>query len=208
MTGEIDPAAFSELLAHQRACRSYLPDPVDESILDRMLNDAVRAPSAKNHQPWQLVVVTDTQRRQLIWSLASRAWEHGGRQATEHTLPAALHADVDHGITRGFVGAPVSIVIGADLDRCSPELIGSSVFPAVQNLLLSAAANGLGSALTTISAVFTGELAEAVEFPATVLPVAVIPVGYPADRLGRSKREPVADHAHSERYGNAWEHRT
>lgn len=206
MTIGIDPAAFSELLSHQRACRSYLPDPIDEAVLDRLLQDAVRAPSAENKQPWQFVVVTDPGLRQRIWSLAARAWEQGGREVTAATLPSALHAHVDHGITRGFVGAPVSIVVGADLDRCSPDLVGSSLFPAVQNLLLSATAHGLGSALTTISAVFAVELAEIVDFPSTVLPIAVVPIGHPAEQLGRSRRESLAEHVSVETYGSRWEY--
>ena len=52
-----------------------------------------------------------------------------------------------------------NLVVGADLDRCHRATIGSSIFPAVQNLLLAATAHGLGSALTTISTVFADELA-------------------------------------------------
>ena len=196
--------SVATLFGRQRAHRAFLPEPVDDEIIRTLLADAIRAPSAENRQPWQFVVVTEARRRAAIWELAARAWAAGGRVAAEATLSTDLHADVDHGITTGFAGAPVTIVVGADLERCHTSTIGASVFPAVQNLLLSATAHGLGSALTTISTVFGDDLREIVGFPDTIVPVAVVPVGHPARRLGSSRREPVDDHAHREEYGNGW----
>ena len=196
--------SLEALMARQRAHRTFLPDPIDDATMERLLESATRAPSAENRQPWQFVVVRGPDRRQAIWALAERAWSAGGRDAAAATLGDELHADVDHGITAGFAGAPVTIVVGADLDRCHAATIGSSVFPAVQNLLLAATAHGLGSALTTISTVFADDLREIVGFPASIVPVAVVPIGQPARRLGSSRREPVEDHAHREAYGNGW----
>ena len=67
----------------------------------------------------------------------------------------------------------------------------SSIFPAIQNLLLAAGALGLGSALTTIATAFADELRDAVGLPETVVPVAVVPLGVPARPLGPPRREPV-----------------
>ena len=196
--------ALLDLLPRQRACRAYRTDPVDDAIVRTILEAATRAPSAENRQPWVFVVVTETDRRAAIWQLAARAWAAGGSEAAARTLPATLHAHVDHGITSGFAGAPVTIVVGADLDRCHPATVGSSIFPAVQNLLLAATAHGLGSALTTIATVFADELAGLVRFPASIVPAAVIPLGHPAESLGSSRREPVEDHSHREEYGRGW----
>lgn len=196
--------SLDELFTRQRAHRAFLSDPIDDDVIRRLLESATRAPSAENRQPWQFVVVTETDRRHTIWALAARAWVAGGRQAAAATLTDEMHADVDHGITAGFAGAPVTIVVGADLRRCHATTIGSSVFPAVQNLLLAATAHGLGSALTTISTVFADDLREVVGFPDSIVPVAVLPIGRPARRLGSSRREPVEDHAHREVYGNGW----
>lgn len=202
MADSADPVL--SVLTRQRACRDYRPDPVDEADIRRLLVCATHAPSAENRQPWQFVVATDPDRRARIWSLARRAWEGGGREVAAATISPEMHAEVDRGITTGFEGAPVSIVVGADLDRVRPETIGSSLFPAVQNMLVAATALGLGSALTTIAAVFADELGTIVGFPATVRPVAVVPIGHPSRPLGSPRREPVEDHAHREEYGNDW----
>jgi nitroreductase len=96
------------------------------------------------------------------------------------------------------------IVVCTDTERGHPATVGSSVFPATQNLLLAATALGLGSALTTISVGFADELRELLALPAHVAPQAVIPLGHPAKPLGPPRREPFADHTHRDRFGNPW----
>jgi len=83
--------------------------------------------------------------------------------------------------------------------------MGESIFPAVQNLLLAASAVGLGSAMTTLPVVGdTTELRELLGLPDEVLPMAVVPLGWPARPLGPPKRQPLAEKAHRETYGTPW----
>jgi nitroreductase len=77
----------------------------------------------------------------------------------------------------------------------------SSVLPAVQNLLLAAAALGYGSALTTLATMAASELGSLLELPEGVEPLAVVPIGRPARPLGPPRRLPVPAKAHRERYG-------
>ena len=64
-------------------------------------------------------------------------------------LDARLAAEVDDGFQRGFGAAPVLVVVGADTTTgVHPRAMPSSIFPAVQNLLLAANALGYGSALS------------------------------------------------------------
>ncbi|HMD47020.1 MAG TPA: hypothetical protein VKG43_12715, partial [Acidimicrobiales bacterium] len=65
-----------------------------------------------------------------------------------------------------------------------------------------ATALGLGSALTTLPVVGgKGELSELLGLPPEVVPVAVVPLGFPARPLGPPRRQPVSEKAHVERYG-------
>jgi nitroreductase len=82
--------------------------------------------------------------------------------------------------------------------------VASSIFPAVQNLLLAATALGLGSALTTIATTYRAELQELLTLPDHVLPVVVVPIGHPAKALGKPRRDDFATHAHREQYGSPW----
>ena len=196
--------AFFDVVARQRACRDFSDAPVTEAEIGRLLEAATHAPSAENRQPWEFVVVRDPATRATIGDLTRRAWEEHGRAFSETRLSPKLLADVDRGATGGIAAAPVHIVVCADVERGLEVTVASSIFPAVQNLLLAATALGLGSALTTITTSFRAELATLLALPDWVLPVAVVPVGRPAKPLGLPRREPFVDHTHREQYGSGW----
>jgi nitroreductase len=190
-----------DVVLRQRACRVFRPDPVDSSLVARVLHAATRAPSAENTQPWVFVVVRDADRRGAIGTLTRQAWEGGGRAHSEGRLAPMLLDDVERGAVGGIAEAPVLVVVAGDERRTLPGVLAASVFPAVQNLLLAATALGLGSALTTLPTVFGDELADAVGLPPGVRAMAVVPLGWPARALGRPRREPLGDHAFAERFG-------
>jgi nitroreductase len=202
---DADPSSALDLFARQRACRSFRPDDVPDELVEAVLEAATRAPSAQNLQPWVFVVVRDLETRAAVWEVGLRLWDAGGREASAAVDPPALHASVDAALAEGgFAFAPVTIVVGADADRCPLGSVESSIWPATQNLLLAATALGLGSALTTIATFFAAELRAVVGLPDHITPVAVVPLGYPATPLGPNRREPVADHTHREQYGTPW----
>lgn len=194
-------AAFFEVVSRQRAHRSFADAPLDDATVLRLLDAAVCAPSAENRQPWEFVVVRAPEARRALAGIVRRAWESGARDAERSRLAPALFADVDHGMTSGFASAPVWVVVCADNQRGLAATAASSIFPAVQNLLLAATALGLGSALTTIATVFADELRTLLALPDHVVPMAAIPLGHPARRLGPPRRDPAEHHAHRDRYG-------
>ncbi len=192
------------VVGRQRAYRAFNDEPVTDAQLAPLLDAATHAPSAENHQPWEFVIVRDADTRAEIGELTRRAWEAHGRAFSETRLTPQLLAEVEKGATRGIASAPVHVVVCADLERGLKATIGSSIFPAVQNLLLAATAVGLGSALTTLTTAFADELTALLGLPAHVVPVAVVPLGWPARPLGPPRREPFAQHTHRERYANPW----
>jgi nitroreductase len=97
--------------------------------------------------------------------------------------------------------APVWIVPcmeGANPTRTT----GSSIYPAVQNMLLAARALGLGATLTTLYLNFEQEVEAALGLPADVHSYALLPIGYPMGRFGPVRRVPLADVV----YGDQWGH--
>jgi nitroreductase len=195
---------YFSVVARQRAYREYSDEPVSDADLAHILEAATYAPSAENRQPWEFVVVRDPDRRATIGALMKRAWETSGRAFSEGRLTPKMLAEVDRGATGGIAAAPVTIVVCADVERSLEVTVPSSIFPAVQNLLLGATALGLGTALTTIALGFRAELRELLALPEHVVPVAVVPVGHPARPLGPPRREPFSQHTHRERYGTPW----
>ncbi|HTT87680.1 MAG TPA: nitroreductase family protein [Acidimicrobiales bacterium] len=195
---------FFDVVLRQRACRAFRPDPLDDAVVERVLEAATFAPSAENRQPWVFVVVRDPESRAAIGELNRRAWEGGGRSHSEGRLASSLLRDVDQGARGGIAEAPVMVVVGGDTRLAGRRVLAASIYPAVENLLLAAGALGLGAALTTLPLAFGDEVAEIVRFPFEVIPMAVVPLGWPARPLGAPKRLPVSAKAHRDSYGTGW----
>jgi nitroreductase len=195
---------FFDVVLHQRACRAFDDRPVSDEMVGLCLRAATHAPSAENLQPWVFVVVRDDDQRAKVGDLTRRAWRGGGRQHSEGRLPAGLLEEVDRGAEGGIESAPVIVVVCGDSDVGLEPTLPASVFPATQNLLLSATALGLGSAMTTLATLFADELGALLDLPPSVRPMAVVPIGWPAKVPGPPRRLPVSERAHRDRYGQRW----
>jgi nitroreductase len=192
---------FFDVVHTQRAARSFLPDDIDDETVARVLKAATHAPSAENSQPFVFVVVRDPSVRNTIGEMTARMWSGGARAYEEGRLPPAFLADVDRGAMGGIAAAPVLVVVCGDTRLTLKAALPSSVFPAVQNLLLAAHALGLGSTLTTLPVAAGGELSTLLELPPEVVPLAVVPLGRLPKALGPPRRRPLSEKAHLNRYG-------
>jgi|HubBroStandDraft_6_1064221.scaffolds.fasta_scaffold10234_8 nitroreductase len=195
---------FFDVVLRQRATRQFNDQPVSEALIERCLQAAIHAPSAENRQPWVFVVVRDAHLRATIGDLSRRAWRQGGRQHSEGRLSPSLLREVDGGAEGGIGSAPVIVVVCGDADIGLESTLPSSVFPATQNLLLSATALGLGSAMTTLATLFADELRDLLELPPSIRPMAVVPIGWPNRPLGPPQRLPLRERAYRDRYGSPW----
>ena len=142
----------------------------------------------------------DADTRAALAELMSSLWS----QVADRGLPQALDGHVNEGFAGGFATAPVWIVVGGDTTRTERHSMSSSIFPAVQNVLLGATALGLGSAMTTIATYAPDQVRELTGLPDHVKPMALVPLGWPAKPLGPPNRRPLSEVAHRERYGERW----
>jgi nitroreductase len=81
---------------------------------------------------------------------------------------------------------------------------GSSIYPAVQNIILACRGLGLGTVLTTIHTFFEDEVKAILGLPPEVMTYALMPIGYPEGKFGPIRRRPVSEVAHLDKYGNHW----
>ena len=81
---------------------------------------------------------------------------------------------------------------------------GSSIYPAVQNMLLAARALGLGATLTTLYLQFEKEAEAALGLPPDVYSYALLPIGYPMGRFGPVRRVPLPDIVYEDRWGQPY----
>jgi nitroreductase len=211
---------FFDVVSTQRAIRRFRLDPVGDDLVAIVIEAATRAPSARGAEPWAFVVVRDPARRREIARLYLQAWEAGARftQASDADRDVASsphYARMMRGageLARTIGDVPVLVVccldharLGAIADGLgglrSPAAAYASILPAVQNLLLAARALGLGTTLTTLHRAFEAELRALLALPATIEPVVIVPLGWPADRFGPTRRRGVAEIAHLDRWG-------
>jgi nitroreductase len=169
-------------------------------LIRKILEAGVAAPSGGNMQRWRFLVIRDPKVKQTVGAYYKRTWDEvvapryrGGepapgtsRERFARMLGAAQYL-ADH-----IHEAPVWIVPcleGANPTRTS----GSSIYPAVQNMLLAARALGLGATLTTLYLNFEKEVEAALGLPPDVHSYALLPIGYPMGRFGPVRRVPIAD---------------
>jgi len=203
---------FRSVLETTGACRFYRPDPVPDDVLLAVLDGARWAPTGGNRQPVRFVVVRDPDRRRRLRDLYVPLWEqYAGRARTRPGAPPSrLLANADH-FARHLDEVPVLLVVCAvladimatdrHLDRLS-LVGGASVYPAVQNLLLAARAEGLGTALTTLLCAVEPEVRTLLAIPDGVATAATVALGYPARPFPtRLVRRPVGDLCFAEAWG-------
>jgi nitroreductase len=188
-TAPAEAADLFEIIRTTRSmCRLKL-DPVPNESIRQVLEAGTCAPSGGNTQRWKFLVIRDPQVKQTVGILYRRAWDdivapryRSGEPApgTDRQRFDRMFAAVEH-LAHHIHEAPVWIV--PCLQGESPiQTVGSSIYPAVQNMLLAARALGLGATLTTLYLNFEKEAEAALGLPGDWHSYAMIPVGYPLGR--------------------------
>ena len=213
-------ADFFTVVDTQRALRRFRPDAVPDDVLRRVLAAATRAPSARGAEPWFFLVVRDAALRHTIGEHYRRAWDAGEQFTTATDADRDVKDRPHYGrmmaaaraLATSLAEAPLLIVCcldhaqlgpiaGPDGELRAPVAAYASIFPAIQNLLLAARALGLGTTLTTLHRGFEDVLCELLAIPASVEVAAIVPLGYPRDRFGPTRRKPVEDVTFVDRWG-------
>jgi nitroreductase len=157
----------------RRSCRAFRPDPIPKEDLDRLLESMRMAPSAGNCQPWRFLVVQSKEEREAL-------------------AVAAFGQDF-------IAEAPIAIVVCGEAARSSAryESRGRDLYvlqdtaAATENLLIAATALGYGSCW--IGAFDEAEAARALSLPQKLRPVAIVPIGKAAKKLGKATRRPMSE---------------
>lgn len=183
-----DLESLGALMARQRAVREFTADPVDDATIERILEAATRAPSAKNVQVLRFLVVKDAAARRRIAELVDE--QPGPGRTPWDQVPVLIFVCAENPFGMSNTGAAAW---------------AGSIYPGIQNLLLAAQAAGLGTVLTTSRGKLKEqELKDFLGIPEGTHIDAVIPMGYPAVKLGKNKRLPVSEVAYREKFGQGW----
>jgi nitroreductase len=194
---------------HSTPARRYLStEPIEDDVVRAILDAAIRGPSAGNGQFWAWVVVRDPEVKKQIAGWYREGWErhYGSRRdeilnASDGPMSSRSFLAADH-LANHIEEAPVwivPVVLGA-AKSTNPRL-GSSIYGAVQQLILAARAYGIGSTLTTLHVGHEDDVRKLLGLPDDALTMAIVPLGYPAKgRWAQPKRRPLDEVVHFERY--------
>lgn len=180
-----------EAIKGRRSCRSYLPEAVAESTVEKLLEAATWAPSPLNHQPWEFIVITNGEMKARIAENAITTkkvvFEKSGWKWMDK---------YDVGFLRDV---PVIIAVIGD-----PKKVGAGIFmkggetsyqhacaAAIQNMLLAAHALELGSLWFTLFE--TDSLRTLLDIAPEKDPLALICIGRPAGSPFQTTRKHLND---------------
>ena len=160
--------------------RRFLPDPVPDDVLRRVLQAAHHAPSVGLSQPWDFLLLTDRDHR-------SRVAEHVEQQRRRfsESLSGPRSRHFDRLKVEAILDAPLNLVVTSTLERGGARVLGRHLQPetaafstclAVENLWLAARAEGLG--VGWVSFYEPERLAAILELPPHVSPLAYLCIGW------------------------------
>ncbi|MEU6427781.1 nitroreductase family protein [Microbispora sp. NPDC046973] len=196
-----------EALYTTRAMRRVKPDPIPMEVQERILDAAVRAPSAGNTQGWRFLLVDDpgvkSQLGPLYRDALGRLFEGHYKpmreqaEATGDTRTLSVLRSAQH-LADHFESYPLLMFA---FTRNDPS--GGSIYPSVWTAQLAARAFGVGSALTSVLGLFHGEETMrilGVPEDKGWQVACMVTFGYPTGRWGVAPRRP----AHEVAYRNQW----
>lgn len=155
---------LSDALRSHRPCSAYDTRPVPPEKLRSILSAARLAPSQHNMQPWRFVVVQDDERKRLLAQASNR----GKLIASAPAVIVAFAVEEDIPVTIGGYISAYPLDVAVAIDR------------------LSLAATGEGLGTNWLIEFNEEKVRRVLNVPEGIHPIAVIPVGYPADGNGGS----------------------
>ncbi len=149
----------------RRSIRRYRDKPIRREVIDDLIRAAMAAPSAGGEQPWHFVVI---EQRETLNAIP----EYHEYSAMLRGAAAAIVVCGDEAL---------EVYKGFWVQDCSA---------ATQNLLLAAYGNGLGAVWLGVHPVAerVTKTQELLKLPPSVIPLAIVALGYPAERKGRAER--------------------
>jgi 5,6-dimethylbenzimidazole synthase len=180
---ESERAAVYRAIFSRRDCRRFLPDPLPDAVLARLLTAAHHAPSVGFMQPWNFLLIRSIEVRQRI----KAAFERANAAAAEQ-FPGARGEFYRTLKLEGILEAPLNLCITCDRARHGPVVLGRTIQPemdlystvcAVENLWLAGRAEGVG--VGWVSILDPADLRTILALPDQVVPVAYLCLGRVAE---------------------------
>lgn len=165
-------------IEERRSCRDFTPEPVAETLIDRILEAAAWAPSPLNSQPWEFIVITAAGKKEELRNEAERCRSWAVEQSGWKWL---------NGYGMEFLSqTPVLIAVVGDPKKTGVDMFqadgtiayGHACAAAIQNMLLAAHALDLGALWFTFFD--KAAVRKILDIPEEKTPLALVCLGWPA----------------------------
>ena len=178
-----DMSEFDDIIKKRKMIRLYIQDkPIPQQIVDKLITNAHRAPSAGHTQVQEFIIVQDPLIKKKLGE-------------------AALNQEQ-------IYDAPLSIVVCANTSRSVNRYgkRGREFYSIIDGafasmlILLTAVNEGIGACF--VGAFLDEKVSEILELPEYVKPIGIIALGFPAEDPGKFKRIDISKLVHYEKYSN------
>lgn len=178
-------------IKERKSCRSFIDEPIDRESLEKILDAATWAPSPLNAQPWSFVVITGSEVKNTIFVEAERS--------REQAIQKSGWAWLGKYSVEFLLSAPVIIAVAGDPKKSGvdqfieggPKAYEHACAAAVQNMMLTAHALGLGSLWFTLFD--RDKLQEILGLTSDKVPLALVCLGKAAADPAPAPRKGFAD---------------
>ena len=181
---EEEKRGFYKTVYSRRDVRShFISSPISDKILSRILRAAHHAPSVGFSQPWNFILIKDTETKRKIKASFEEERDRSSEMVQEPKRAKYLSLKLE-----GIMESPVNICVTYDPTKFGPFVIGRTSIPeaglysvccAIQNLWLAARAEGIGTGWVSILSNQT--LRRVLALPEHVVPVAYLCLGHVSD---------------------------
>ncbi len=172
---------FYKAVFSRRDVRShFIPEPIDEKVLSKILNAAHHAPSVGFSQPWNFILIKDVQTRKRVKESFDNERVRSSNLIEDPKRSKYLSLRLE-----GILSSAVNVCVTYDPSKFGPFVIGRSSIPetgiysvccAIQNLWLAARAEGVG--VGWVSILSNDDLKKILDIPEHVVPVAYLCLGH------------------------------
>ncbi len=192
-TVEEKEALYKAIYLRRDVREHFLPTPIPEAVLRRVLDAAHHAGSVGFMQPWTFIVIRSNEIKAQVKELFDQANREAARvfEGERRALYSRLKLE-------GILESPVNICVTCDPARNGPHVLGRHTVPqtdvystccAIQNLWLAARVEGIG--VGWVSILDYTLLRRLLEIPEHVIPVAYLCMGFVDDFLPQPQLEKV-----------------
>jgi len=192
---------YHAFIRSRRSVRRFLPQPMPQEVLSRILETAALAPSAHNRQPWRFVILASSESRARLSDAMGADFRRD--LLADGLPPDEVEAQVERS-RRRILEAPAALLLCLDeseMDQYPDQrrqgaehlMAVQGVAMAGQNLLLAAHAEGLGSVWMCAPLFAPQAVRRALSLPEVWQPQGLVLLGYPAKVPLARERGPITD---------------